>query len=242
MAPCEGGPVSGAQARVLVVDDQPNIVDMLATVLRFHGFAVSSAGTAADALRLAAEERPDVVVLDVMLPDGDGFEVCRALRAAGHDLGVVFLTARDAPGDKIAGLTYGGDDYVTKPFSVDELVARVRAVLRRIRPGAPTGAAPVLRFSDVELDEDALQVRRAGRLIELSPTEFKLLRYFMQHPGRVLSRAQVLDAVWSYDFGGTSNVVDTYVGYLRRKLERHGPPLIATRRGFGYVLSEEKPA
>ncbi|ASW55539.1 DNA-binding response regulator [Plantactinospora sp. KBS50] len=225
-------------ARVLVVDDQPNIVDMLATVLRFHGFQVSTAGSAAEAVRCAAEHRPDVVVLDVMLPDGDGFDVCRELRAGGHEIGIVFLTARDAPGDKINGLTYGGDDYVTKPFSVDELVARVRAVLRRIRPAAGQPQPGVLRFADVELDEEAIQVRRAGRLVELSPTEFKLLRYFMRHPNRVLSRAQILGEVWSYDFGGTSNVVDTYVGYLRRKLDQHGPTLIATRRGFGYTLTE----
>ncbi len=223
---------------MLVVDDQPNIVDMLATVLRFHGFLVATAGSAAEAVRRASADRPDVVVLDVMLPDGDGFDVCRALRADGHEVGIVFLTARDAPGDKITGLTYGGDDYITKPFSVDELVARVRAVLRRIRPAAGAPPAGVLRHADVELDEETLQVRRAGRLVELSPTEFKLLRYLMQHPNRVLSRAQILDAVWSYDFGGTSNVVDTYVGYLRRKLDRHGPPLITTRRGFGYALTE----
>lgn len=227
-----------ATARVLVVDDQPNIVDMLATVLRFHGFEVSTAASTREALRAAAASRPDVVVLDVMLPDGDGFEVCRALRAEDHQVGVVFLTARDAPSDKIAGLTYGGDDYVTKPFSVDELVARVRAVLRRIRPAAGQPPPSVLRFADVELDEDTLQVRRSGRLVELSPTEFKLLRYLLQRPNRVVSRAQILEAVWSYDFGGTSNVVDTYVGYLRRKLDQHGPPLIVTRRGFGYALME----
>ena len=223
--------------KVLVVDDQPNIVDMVATVLRFHGFDVGTAATAGEALARAAADRPDLVVLDVRLPDGDGFEVCRSLRADGHQIGVVFLTARDAPGDKIAGLTFGGDDYVTKPFSVDELVARVRAVLRRIRPVPGTGSGRgVLRFADLELDEDACQVRRAGRLVALSPTEFKLLRYLMANPGRVLSRGQILQAVWSYDFGGASNVVDTYIGYLRRKLDPLGPPLIATQRGFGYTL------
>jgi two-component system, OmpR family, response regulator len=223
--------------KVLVVDDQLNIVDMVATVLRFHGFTVSTALTAREALAKAAAERPDLVVLDVLLPDADGFEVCRALRADGHQLGVVFLTARDAPSDKIAGLTFGGDDYVTKPFSVDELVARVRAVLRRIRPVPDAEAGPgVLRFADLELDEDACQVRRAGQLVALSPTEFKLLRYLMLNPGRVLSRTQMLEAVWSYDFGGASTVVDTYIGYLRRKLDPLGPPLIATQRGFGYAL------
>jgi two-component system OmpR family response regulator len=218
-----------------VVDDQPNIVDMLCTVLRFHGFEVTAAGTAAEAVRRAAQAPPDLVVLDVLLPDGDGFEVCRQLRAAGHQVGIVFLTARDAPRDKIDGLTFGGDDYVTKPFSVDELVARVRAVLRRIRPGA-ADATGLLRCADLELDEETCQVRRAGQPVELSPTEFKLLSYLMLNPGRVLSRAQILDAVWSYDFGGASNVVDTYIGYLRRKLDPLGPALIVTRRGFGYTL------
>jgi two-component system OmpR family response regulator len=222
------------QAHVLVVDDQPNIVDMLSTVLRFHGFAVSTAATAAEALAVAAGVRPDLVVLDVRLPDGDGLEVCRALKATGLEAGIVFLTARDAPRDKVMGLTMGGDDYVTKPFSVDELVARVRAVLRRLRP--VENAAGVLRFGDLELDEDACQARRAGQLLALSPTEFKLLRYLMRNPGRVLTRPQILDAVWSYDFGGGSNVVDTYIGYLRRKLAPHGPPVIVTARGFGYVL------
>ncbi|MEH1012828.1 response regulator transcription factor [Micromonospora sp. CPCC 206060] len=224
-----------AAVRVLVVDDQPNIVDMLATVLRFHGFEVTTAGTAAEALRLARTEAPHLVVLDVLLPDGDGFTLCRELRAAGHQVGIVFLTARDAPRDKIAGLTYGGDDYVTKPFSVDELVARVRAVLRRIRPGSHPEAGAVLRYADLELDEETCQARRGGRLLTLSPTEFKLLRYLMLNPGRVLSRTQIREAVWSYDFGGASNVVDTYIGYLRRKLDP-GPPLIVTQRGFGYAL------
>jgi len=225
-----------SSVKVLVVDDQPNIVDMVAMVLRFHGFAVSTASTAKEALRRAAQERPGLVVLDVMLPDGDGFEVCRTLRADGHQIGVVFLTARDAPADKIAGLTFGGDDYVTKPFAIDELVARVRAVLRRIQPAPQAPAAGVLRCADLELDEDACQVRRDGTLVSLSPTEFKLLRYLMLNTGRVLSRSQILDAVWSYDFDGATNVVDTYIGYLRRKLDPLGPPLIATQRGFGYVL------
>ncbi|MEG3635084.1 response regulator transcription factor [Micromonospora palythoicola] len=223
--------------RVLVVDDEPNIVDLVSTVLRFHGFEVATAGTVAEALRQAEQRPPQLVVLDVLLPDGDGFAVCRQLRASGHQLGIVFLTARDAPRDKISGLTFGGDDYVTKPFSVDELVARVRAVLRRIGPA--TGSAPAtgtLRYADLELDEDACQVRRAGHPLTLSPTEFKLLRYLMLNPGRVLSRTQILEAVWSYDFGGASNVVDTYIGYLRRKLDPYGPQLIVTQRGFGYAL------
>ena len=225
------------KTRVLVVDDQPNIVDMLATVLRFHGFAVSTALNASEALQRAAVERPDLAVLDVMLPDGDGFDVCRALRAGGHQVGIVFLTARDSPRDKIAGLTLGGDDYVTKPFSVDELVARVRAVLRRIQPESAAEVGPgVVRFEDLELDEDTCEVRRAGHFIALSPTEFKLLRYLMRNPVRVLSRTQIMEAVWNYDFGGASNVVDTYIGYLRRKLDPLGPPLIHTQRGVGYTL------
>jgi two-component system OmpR family response regulator len=224
----------GPEPKVLVVDDQPDIVDMVATVLRLHGFAVGTAASAAEALQRATDERPDVLVLDVTLPDGDGLDVCRTLRADGHHVGVVFLTARDAPADTIAGLTAGGDDYVTKPFPVDELVARVRAVVRRTRPAAVRDA--VLRCADVELDEGTCQARRAGAPLALSPTEYKLLRYLMHNPGRVLSRAQILDAVWSLDFGGASNIVDTYVGYLRRKLDAHGPSLITTRRGFGYVL------
>ena len=224
----------GPEPKVLVVDDQPDIVDMVATVLRLHGFAVGTAASAAEALQRATDERPDVLVLDVMLPDGDGLDVCRTLRADGHRVGVVFLTARDAPADTIAGLTAGGDDYVTKPFPVDELVARVRAVVRRTRPAAVRDT--VLRCADVELDEGTRQARRAGAPLALSPTEYKLLRYLMHNPGRVLSRAQILDAVWSFDFGGASDIVDTYVGYLRRKLDAHGPSLITTRRGFGYVL------
>ncbi|GAA1032795.1 response regulator transcription factor [Virgisporangium ochraceum] len=224
------------QTRVLVVDDQPNILDMLTTVLRFHGFAVSTAATAAEAVAVATGVRPDLVVLDVRLPDGDGIDVCRRLRSAGLTAGIVFLTARDAPRDKVMGLTLGGDDYVTKPFSVDELVARVRAVLRRLRPDDGDGTAGVLRFADIELDDGACRVRRAGTPVPLSPTEFRLLRYLMRNPGRVLTRTQILAEVWSCDFDGGSNVVDTYIGYLRRKLAPYGPPVITTARGFGYAL------
>jgi two-component system OmpR family response regulator len=218
--------------RILVVDDQPNIVDMLATVLRFHGFAVDTAGTAAEAVDRAAAA--DLVLLDVMLPDGDGRDVCRRMREAGSSAGVVFLTARDARDDLIAGLAYGGDDWITKPFDVDVLLARVRAVLRRT--GVSTDAERILRYADVSLDPDTLEVRRAGAVVQLSPTELKLLRYFLQNPGRVLSRQQILRAVWEYDLEAASNVVDTYVGYLRRKLDRLGPPLLVTHRGFGYAL------
>jgi two-component system OmpR family response regulator len=223
-------------ARILVVDDQPNIVDMLTTVLTFHGFAVDTAGTAARAVALAAEHRPDLVLLDVMLPDGDGLDVCRRLRLAGSPAGVIFLTARDARSDVIAGLAYGGDDWITKPFDVDVLLARVRAVLRRT--GVAAGPDPVLRYADVELDRDTLEVRRAGEPVRLSPTELKLLRYFLENPGRVLSRAQIFRAVWEYDQDSSSNVVDTYVGYLRRKLDPFGPPLLVTHRGFGYALRQ----
>ncbi|CAO5254405.1 response regulator transcription factor [Frankia sp. AgKG'84/4] len=225
--------------RVLVVDDEPNIVDLLRMALRFHGFEVLTAATGRAALRLAVDESPDLVVLDVMLPDVDGFEVCRLLRAGGRDVPVVYLTARDAHRDKIAGLTYGGDDYVTKPFAIDELVARVRAVLRRSSPpdtDEGPGEAETLRFADVELDPDTHLVTRAGEAVELSPTEFLLLQYFLTNPHRVLSRPQILDAVWSPGFEGEPTVVDQYVSYLRRKLGRHGPALIHTQRGFGYAL------
>ncbi|WP_261559225.1 response regulator transcription factor [Frankia tisae] len=225
--------------RVLVVDDEPNIVDLLRMALRFHGFDVLTAATGRAALELAVQARPDLMILDVMLPDVDGFEVCRTLRAGGQSVPVVYLTARDAHRDKIAGLTYGGDDYVTKPFAVDELIARVRAVLRRTSPPRPEpepDPPATLRFADVELDPDTHVVRRGGEPIELSPTEFTLLRYFLTNPNRVLSRAQILDAVWSYDFAGEPTVVDQYVSYLRRKLGRHGPSLIHTQRGFGYAL------
>jgi two-component system, OmpR family, response regulator len=229
----------GGMTRILVVDDQPNIVDMLATVLRFHGFAVETAGTAAEARQRVAQQQPDLLLLDVMLPDGDGREVCRRLRADGMTAGVVFLTARDARDDLIAGLTYGGDDWITKPFDVDVLLARVRAVLRRT--GAVAPADRVMRYADLELDPDSLEVRRAGEPVRLSPTELRLLRYFLQNPGRVLSRQQILRAVWEYDVEAASNVVDTYVGYLRRKLDRLGSPLLVTHRGFGYALRETKP-
>ncbi len=219
-------------ARILVVDDQPNLVDLLRTVLEFHGFAVSAAGTAAAAVETAARERPDLILLDVMLPDGDGMDVCRRLRTAGSEAAVVFLTARDARADEIAGLAYGGDDWITKPFDMDVLLARVRAVLRRTR----TTTTNLLRYDDVELDPDTLEVRRAGTVVPLSPTELRLLRYFLENPHRVLSRAQIYRAVWEFELGASSNVVDTYVGYLRRKLDPLGPPLLVTHRGFGYAL------
>lgn len=223
-----------ANHRILVVDDQPNILDLLDTVLRFHGFTVDTASTAAEAIAAATIRPPDLVLLDVMLPDGDGMAVCRRLRADGLRAGIIFLTARDARADQVAGLAFGGDDYVTKPFDVEVLLARVRAVLRRATTPKPQDH--LLRYADLELDQETLSVRRGGAELALSPTELKLLRYFLTNPGRVLSRAQILAAVWEFDSPAVSNVVDTYVGYLRRKLDRHGPPLIVTHRGFGYAL------
>jgi len=232
----DGGP------RLLVVDDEPNIVDMLRMALRFHGFDVVTAESGKQATAAVAARRPDLLVLDIMLPDCDGLELCRQWREQGLDMPVVFLTARDRHADKIAGLTYGGDDYVTKPFAIDELVARIRAVLRRTQHAAPAAARDaVLTFADVLLDDDRHTVTRAGQPVELAPTEFKLLRYLMVNPNRVLSREQILDAVWSEDYRGGATVVDQYVSYLRRKLALHGPPLIHTQRGFGYALRAGEP-
>jgi two-component system, OmpR family, response regulator len=221
------------EARLLVVDDEPSIRELLAASLRFAGFEVHAAADGAQALRLAEQVRPDLLVLDVMLPDMDGFDVTRRLRAGGRDVPVLFLTARDDTADKVAGLTAGGDDYVTKPFSLEEVVARIRAVLRRAGAGGPSSRITV---GDLELDEDSLEVRRAGRRVELSPTELKLLRYLMVNRDRVLSRAQILDHVWDYDFQGESQIVESYISYLRRKLDDGQATLIQTRRGLGYVL------
>ena len=223
------------EARLLVVEDEPNIRELLATSLRFAGFDVHVAADGATALKQAAEHDPDLVVLDVMLPDMDGFTVTRKLREAGRILPIVFVTARDSLEDKIQGLTVGGDDYVTKPFSLEEVVARIRAVLRRTRGGFEEDDA-ILRFHDLELDEDSHEVRRNKRIIEVSPTEFKLLRYLMLNPNRVLSKAQILDHVWDYDFRGQSGIVESYISYLRRKIDVEEPALIQTRRGVGYVL------
>jgi two-component system OmpR family response regulator len=227
---------SGAEAKLLVVDDEPNIRELLSTSLRFAGFDVVAAGNGRDALAAAESHNPDLAVLDVMLPDMDGFTVTRRLRAAGRHFPVVFLTARDDTDDKVTGLTVGGDDYVTKPFSLDEVVARIRAVLRRTQPRADDDA--VIRVADLELDDDAHEVRRNGENIELSPTEFKLLRYLMMNPNRVLSKAQILDHVWEYDFNGDASIVESYISYLRRKIDRNpgAPALIQTKRGVGYLL------
>ena len=226
---------SQPEARLLVVEDEPNIRELLATSLRFAGFEVHTAADGGEAIDVAEREQPDLVVLDVMLPDIDGFAVTRRLRENGRHMPIVFVTARDSVDDKVKGLTVGGDDYVTKPFSLEEVVARIRAVLRRTRGDVDDSAS--LRFEDLELDEDSHEVRRAGRVIETSPTEFKLLRYLMLNPNRVLSKAQILDHVWEYDFRGESGIVESYISYLRRKIDTEGHlPLIHTKRGVGYVL------
>ncbi|HEX6887023.1 MAG TPA: response regulator transcription factor [Candidatus Nanopelagicales bacterium] len=229
------------EARLLVVDDEPNIVELLSASLRFAGFEVHTATTGAQALARAAEVAPDLVVLDVMLPGLDGFEVVRRMRQDGLHAPVLFLTARDAVEDRITGLTLGADDYVTKPFSLGEVVARIRAILRRAGL-VPATASNVLAFGDLELDEDAHEVRRGGRPIDQSPTEFKLLPYHMAIPGRVLSKAQILDHVWHYDFGGEATVVESYISYLRRKVDTTQPRLIHTVRGVGYVLRQPRGA
>jgi two-component system, OmpR family, response regulator len=223
--------------QVLVVDDEPNIRELVQVALKFHGCAVSTAASGAAALRQAESARPDLIVLDVVLPDIDGFEVCRRLRAGGNEVPVIFLTARDTSSDTVTGLALGGDDYVTKPFSVEALVARVRAVLRRASRSAPAdGAEAILRIGDLQLDEARWTVHRAGVPVELSPTEFRLLAYLMRHQGRVLTRAQLLENVWGWDYAGQSQIVETYVSYLRHKLDPLGPPLIHTQRGVGYSL------
>ncbi|HEY7431851.1 MAG TPA: response regulator transcription factor [Streptosporangiaceae bacterium] len=227
--------------QVLVVDDEPNIRELVQVALKFHGCTVTTAASGADALRLAADSHPDLIILDVVLPDLTGFEVCRRLRAAGNDVPVIFLTARDTASDTVTGLALGGDDYVTKPFSVEALVARVRAVLRRAArttPGDEDGAGTLLRAGDLELDEARWTVRRGGVPVELSPTEFRLLAYLLRHRDRVLTRAQLLENVWGWDYAGQSQIVETYVSYLRRKLDPLGPPLIHTQRGVGYTLRE----
>jgi two-component system OmpR family response regulator len=226
--------------QVLVVDDEPNIRELVQVALKFHGCSVTTAVSGKDALRQAETGQPDLIVLDVMLPDMDGFEVCRRLRAAGNEVPVIFLTARDTSSDTVTGLAIGGDDYVTKPFSVEALVARVRAVLRRAASAGRTEPAGIdaglLQAGDLELDEGRWTVRRAGVAVELSPTEFRLLAYLMRHQGRVLTRAQLLENVWGWDYSGESQIVETYVSYLRRKLDPLGPPMIHTQRGVGYSL------
>ncbi|MGP9538690.1 response regulator transcription factor [Brachybacterium sp. AOP43-C2-M15] len=224
------------EARLLVVDDEPNIRDLLATSLRFAGFEVFTASTGNEAIREATENQPDLVVLDVMLPDMDGFTVTRRLRDRGEQYPILFLTAKDETQDKVAGLTVGGDDYVTKPFSLEEVVARIRAVLRRTHGGAETTVDSSLVVADLRLDEDSHEVHRGDVNIELSPTEFKLLRYLMLNAGRVVSKTQILDHVWDYDWSGEVGIVESYISYLRRKIDVIGEPMIHTKRGIGYVL------
>ena len=220
--------------RILVVDDEPNILDVLTMALRFQGFEVETAATGEQALAAAASFKPQLMVLDIMLPDMEGFEVARRLGAQRAHVPIVFLTARDATEDKIRGLSIGGDDYVTKPFSLEELIARIRTVLRRT--GQAEADSSVLSFEDLELDDDTREVHRGGATVDLTATEYRLLRYLMLNPRRVLTRDQILNHVWDYDFGGDARVLETYVSYLRKKLDVHGPPLIHTVRSVGYAL------
>jgi len=225
------------RARILVVDDEPSIVDAVATALRYEGFDVEEAATGRAALAAVAEFEPDLIVLDWMLPDVEGIEIGRRLRAQGYKTAILFLTAKDAVENKVEALRAGGDDYVTKPFSLAEIVARTQAVLRRTASALP---GDTLRFADLTLDESRHEVHRGEMPIALTATEFSLLRYFLLNPRRVLSKSQILQNVWRYDFGGNSNVVETYVSYLRRKLDSAGPPLIKTVRQAGYMLEAER--
>ncbi|CAN5585404.1 response regulator transcription factor [soil metagenome] len=226
------------QQRILVVDDEPSIVDAVSTALRYEGFEVLEARTGRSGLTQAQSTRPDLIVLDVMLPDIDGLEVARRIRADGLDIPVLFLSARDALDDKIAGFSAGGDDYVTKPFSLAEIVVRVRAILART--ASTDGSASTLAFADLVLDPDTREVSRAGTPIELTATEFNLLQFFLMNPRRVLSKSQILDHVWHYDFDGDSNILETYISYLRKKINRLGSPLIHTIRLVGYVLRDNE--
>jgi two-component system OmpR family response regulator len=228
---------SETAGRILVVDDEPSITDAVATALRYEGYEVEEAATGHDALASVTRAEPDLVVLDWMLPDISGIEVGRRMRERGFKTAILFLTAKDAVEDKVEALRVGGDDYVTKPFSLAEIVARVQAVLRRTNGGSPT---EILRVADVRLDESRHEVFRGETPIELTATEFNLLRFFMLNPRRVLSKSQILQNVWHYDFGGSGNVVETYVSYLRRKLDPAGPPLIRTVRQVGYMLDAER--
>ena len=226
----------GTPPRVLVVDDEHNLTELLGMALRYEGWDVRSAGSGMAAVRAAREFEPDVVALDMMLPDMDGLEVLRKMREHNDRIPVLFLTAKDAVEDRIAGLTAGGDDYVTKPFSLEEVVARLRALMRRTAIAAADDPDSVLVVGDLSLDEDSHEVIRSGDSITLTATEFELLRYLMRNPKRVLSKAQILDRVWNYDFGGQANVVELYISYLRKKIDAGREPMIHTMRGVGYVL------
>ena len=225
----------GSPVHVLVVDDEPNIAELLGMAMRYEGWQTTLAHTGSKAVAAAKEVKPDVVVLDMMLPDIDGMQVLKRLREHAPDVPVLFLTARDAVLDRVAGLTAGGDDYVTKPFSLEEVVARLRALMRRSVP-VKAASTSVLTVGDLSLDEDSHEVVRAGEEISLTATEFELLRYLMRNPRRVLSKAQILDRVWNYDFGGQANVVELYISYLRKKIDAGREPMIHTMRGAGYVL------
>ncbi|HET7762302.1 MAG TPA: response regulator transcription factor [Phycicoccus sp.] len=228
----------GSAVRVLVVDDEPNLTELLSMALRYEGWEVRTAGSGTAAVRTAKDFAPDAVVLDMMLPDFDGLEVMRRMRGDDPNVPVLFLTAKDAVEDRVAGLTAGGDDYVTKPFSLEEVVARLRALMRRTAITAADGGS-LLVVGDLTLDEDSHEVTRGGVEVQLTATEFELLRYLMRNPKRVLSKAQILDRVWNYDFGGQANVVELYISYLRKKIDAGRTPMIHTMRGVGYVL---KPA
>jgi two-component system OmpR family response regulator len=225
----------GTPIRILAVDDESSLTELLSMAMRYEGWQVSTAASGNEAVKAAREVRPDAIVLDMMLPDFDGLEVMRRVRSEDPDVPVIFLTAKDAVADRINGLTAGGDDYVTKPFSLEEVIARLRALLRR--SGAATGRSEsLLVVGDLTLDEDSHEVSRAGEEIQLTATEFELLRYLMRNPRRVLSKAQILDRVWNYDFGGQANVVELYISYLRKKIDANRAPMIHTMRGAGYVL------
>jgi two-component system OmpR family response regulator len=229
----------GSPIRVLVVDDEASLTDLLQMALRYEGWDIKTAADGSTALATARDFRPDAVVLDIMLPDIDGLQVLQRMRADGNDVPVLFLTAKDALDDRIAGLTAGGDDYVTKPFSLEEVVARLRGLIRRSTLTVDVNESPVLVVGDLELDEDSHEVRRGGKLIELTATEFELLRYLMRNPRRVVSKSQILDRVWDYDFGGKSSVVEIYISYLRKKIDTDASPMLHTVRGAGYMI---KPA
>lgn len=227
----------GSPIRVLVVDDEASLTDLLQMALRYEGWDIKTASDGSSALAVAREFRPDAVVLDIMLPDIDGLQVLQRMRADGNDVPILFLTAKDSLDDRIAGLTAGGDDYVTKPFSLEEVVARLRGLIRRSTLTLDANESPILHVGDLQLDEDSHEVYRNGRLIELTATEFELLRYLMRNPRRVVSKTQILDRVWDYDFGGKSSVVEIYISYLRKKIDLDGEtPMIHTVRGAGYMI------
>ncbi|MEQ6898748.1 response regulator transcription factor [Microbacterium sp. KR10-403] len=226
----------GSAPRILVVDDEQMLTDLLSMALRMEGWDVQTAASGFEALQAARDFTPDAMVLDIMMPDLDGMSVLQRLRHSGNNVPVLFLTAKDSVGDRVAGLTAGGDDYVTKPFSLEEVVARLRGLMRRAGTAQSAEAEPILRVGDLSLNEDSHEVERAGREIELTATEFELLRYLMRNQRRVVSKAQILDRVWNYDFGGRSSVVELYISYLRKKIDQGYEPLIHTVRGVGYMI------